>query len=131
MRKGLFVVFLLFFTIVCYAQTSHTGKTARFSNTIPSDSISSSHFGLKSKVYLTGDVNGDDVVNVLDIVDLARYLNGNARSVFLKSNADINGDGKINQADLNSLSALIIDDMPVEAPEVETLRGDSNGSPTL
>lgn len=130
MRKGLFVVFLLFFAAVCHAQTSHTGTTARSSSIISGDSIFSSvKSGIKAKVLLEGDVNGDDLVNVLDIVDLARYLKGKARSAFVKSNADINRDGIINQADLNSLSMLIIDDMPVTTPELEPLRGDSNGSP--
>ena len=132
MRKGLFVVFLLFFAIVCHAQTSHTGTTARFSNTISSDSvISPAKSGIKAKVLLEGDVNGDDQVNVLDIVDLARYLKGKARTAFVKTNADINGDGVINKADLTSLSLLIVEDMPVMTPELEPLRGDSNGNPKL
>ena len=130
MKKGLFVVFLLFFAIVCHAQTSHTRATARSSSIISDDSIYSSvKSGIKAKVLLEGDVNGDDLVNVLDIVDLARYLKGKARTAFVKSNADINHDGVINKADLNSLSVLIIDDMPVTTPELEPLRGDSNGSP--
>ena len=55
-----------------------------------------------------GDVNGDNVVNALDIVDIIKYTKGAPRSVFKVAQADINGDGKVDAADAHALSLYII-----------------------
>lgn len=56
---------------------------------------------------LNYDVNGDKVVNAVDVVDIVRYTKGTKRSVFVVSKADVNGDGKVNIDDASALSDLI------------------------
>ena len=56
---------------------------------------------------LNYDVNGDKVVNAVDVVDIVRYTKGTKRSVFVVSKADVNGDGKVSIEDASSLSDLI------------------------
>ena len=48
---------------------------------------------------LSGDVNGDDGVNMMDIVLLQQYLN-NWDVAISESNADVTGDGNINMMDI-------------------------------
>lgn len=53
---------------------------------------------------LIGDLNGDGVVNILDVVSLVGFiLNGG-----FDSSADVNGDGEINVLDVVSLVNLIL-----------------------
>ncbi len=58
---------------------------------------------------IAGDINGDGKINVLDIVALVNYINGNIPDNFLYYNADINGDGNVGLSDLTSLIELILD----------------------
>ena len=51
------------------------------------------------------DVNGDDMVNVKDIVDLVNYRNGN--STLNASAADVNGDGTVDENDINAVRKSI------------------------
>jgi hypothetical protein len=54
---------------------------------------------------MQGDVNSDDVVNILDIVQLANMiLSGN-----YADNADLNNDGEINILDVVALVNIILD----------------------
>jgi len=53
---------------------------------------------------MQGDVNGDEVVNILDIVQLANMiLSGN-----YEDNADLNNDGEINILDIVALVNIIL-----------------------
>ena len=53
---------------------------------------------------MQGDVNGDEVVNILDIVQLANMiLSGN-----YEDNADLNNDGEINILDVVALVNIIL-----------------------
>ena len=53
---------------------------------------------------MQGDVNGDEVVNILDIVQLANMiLSGN-----YADNADLNNDGEINILDVVALVNIIL-----------------------
>ena len=83
------------------------------------------------------DVNGDGSVNGADIIDIVKYVNGQARSVFKTSKADINGDGQIDLEDAKVLSIILIGgELPTanyNEPEEDTigiLRGDSITNPT-
>ena len=53
-----------------------------------------------------GDVNGDDVVNAQDVVDLIMYIIGENDLDF--NAADVNGDGVINSADVIMVSNSIL-----------------------
>jgi PKD repeat protein len=54
-----------------------------------------------------GDVNGDNNINVLDVVWMVQHLNGNTPSGFLANNADVNSDAVINITDLTGLISLV------------------------
>jgi hypothetical protein len=47
-----------------------------------------------------GDVNGDETVNVADIVGIMNAIRGRHSATFDKRAADTNSDGKVNAEDL-------------------------------
>ena len=54
---------------------------------------------------LLGDINNDEVINVIDVVVLVNMiLEGNNQN----NNADLNGDGSINVIDVVTLVNLIL-----------------------
>ena len=54
--------------------------------------------------FQQGDINGDDIVNVLDIVQLVNYVLANE----YEENADLNGDGIVNVLDIVQLVNIIL-----------------------
>ncbi len=50
--------------------------------------------------YLVGDTNGDGIVNVLDLLRLARAFGATAGDAGYDAAADVNGDGAVNGVDL-------------------------------
>ena len=64
---------------------------------IPVNQVTSIEFkGAPSK----GDVNGDNVINYIDIMELSRYIMGALTEKFEPTAADVNDDGLINVADI-------------------------------
>ena len=55
--------------------------------------------------FIMGDVNGDDVVNILDVVIIVQIIIGNEDSVI---SADFNQDGVINVIDVVQLVGIVI-----------------------
>jgi serpin B len=55
-----------------------------------------------------GDVNGDFIFNLADIVSFQRWLNGKDNSVIINSGADANGDGKFDVFDLIAMRKKLI-----------------------
>ena len=55
---------------------------------------------------ITGDLNSDDVVNILDIIQLANMI----LSGEYVDNADLNGDGTLNILDIIFLANIILED---------------------
>ncbi len=49
---------------------------------------------------LSGDANGDGIVNVLDVIALVNYYTENEPETFCFANADVNDDGLINVLDV-------------------------------
>lgn len=58
---------------------------------------------------IPGDVNGDGVVNVTDIVATVNYIMEKPVDSFNKEAADLNGDGKINVTDIVMMVSIIMD----------------------
>ncbi len=58
--------------------------------------------------YYRGDMNGDDKVNVTDIVAIANRIMGNPSGSFIERNADLNGDNKVNVTDVVILANLVM-----------------------
>lgn len=55
-----------------------------------------------------GDVNGDGLVNIADVVALVGYILGETPDVFYEDAAELNDDGIINITDVTSLIGIIL-----------------------
>ena len=55
-----------------------------------------------------GDVNGDETVNVADIVGITNAIMGRHSATFDKRAADVNGDGSVNAEDIIGIVNMII-----------------------
>ncbi|HHN48472.1 MAG TPA: hypothetical protein ENN08_06030, partial [Bacteroidales bacterium] len=58
--------------------------------------------------FLTGDANGDGVVNILDAVVTVAFIMGNNPQPFIFEAADVNGDGMINIQDVVLIVNIIM-----------------------
>lgn len=57
---------------------------------------------------LSGDANGDEIVNAADIVEVVNYIMGQPSGAFDISAADLNGDGVVNAADIVAMVNIIM-----------------------
>ena len=57
---------------------------------------------------LLGDVNGDGIVNVTDVVCLVSYILGTNTTDIILEAADVNGDGDINITDAVGITNIIL-----------------------
>ena len=64
--------------------------------------------GSFEKNIIMGDVNGDGVVNVTDIVATVNYIMEKPSDGFNKEAADLNGDGEINVTDIVKMVTIIM-----------------------
>lgn len=60
-------------------------------------------------VSLIGDVNGDNFVNVSDIVCVVNHILGKTNDVFSFDRADVNGDSKVNVTDIVCIISIVMD----------------------
>ncbi len=67
------------------------------------------YFTYKAPPIIMGDVNGDGVVNVTDIVATVNYIMEKPSDGFNKEAADLNGDGEINVTDIVMMVSIIMD----------------------
>ena len=58
---------------------------------------------------IMGDVNGDGVVDVEDVVGIVNYILNEPADDFIEANADLNGDGKIDVDDVVTVVNIILD----------------------
>ena len=75
-------------------------KSTHTSNTTVDARDFSKTTNVRAGGSMLGDVNGNSKVNMLDAVDLIRYLSGATDGLTNKDNADLNKDGKITDDDL-------------------------------
>ena len=73
-------------------------------------------------LFLPGDVNGDDEVNITDITMLIQYLLTGTGNIDAAA-ADINGDDEVNITDVTSLIAIIINEETEPQTETFTIDG--------
>ncbi len=59
------------------------------------------------KEIFKGDVNDDDVINIIDLVRIKKY-SANATVEVIKENADTDGDGDVTATDIASVAATIL-----------------------
>ena len=57
----------------------------------------------------SGDVNGDGIVNIADIVELLNHLNGKATKNYQETEADANNDGSVDYNDVKSIADIILE----------------------
>ena len=57
------------------------------------------------------DVNGDGVINAADIVEMVNAKNNKASDKFVLKYADIDGDKKITQSDIDAVVKIILKNM--------------------
>ena len=127
MRKCFFLVLMMAFCSLSWAQDVNNNE--QVSDSVKEVVDGGAHRDVKKVAGTTtptviGDVNGDNVVNALDIVDIIKYTKGSPRSVFKVAQADINGDGKVDAADANALSLYIIGES-IPAVGGEEIKGSS------
>ena len=58
--------------------------------------------------YILGDANGDEQVNVTDIVATVNYIMNKPSDDFNKYAADVNGDGEVNVTDIVGMVNIIM-----------------------
>ena len=58
--------------------------------------------------FLLGDVNGDGLVDIVDVTTLANHLLGKFNKVFIEKAADVNGDNSIDIVDVTRLASIIL-----------------------
>ena len=77
---------------------------------LPHESVNESiYLGLGDVIL--GDVNGDSIINVLDIVNIVNFILAYSEPNFQESiAADINEDGTINVLDIIAIVSIIIQD---------------------
>ena len=63
-------------------------------------------------VFLKGDANGDEKVDVADIVEMVNAKKDQPLEKFNKRNADITGDGDITDADITEVTKIILLPLP-------------------
>ena len=63
---------------------------------------------IEKPAFIPGDVNGDGLVNVTDIVATVNYIMEKPSSNFNEKAADLNGDGKVNVTDIVMMVSIIM-----------------------
>lgn len=66
------------------------------------------YFNIIPAKYLKGDVNGDGLVNVTDIVETVNYIMEKPSNKFNKEAADVNGDSEVNVTDIVMMVSIIM-----------------------
>lgn len=84
----------------------YTGETDYFE--VKCDDISQLYTQEATSITLKGDVNGDHVVNISDIVDTINYIHGNPPADFNITAADLNADGDVNEKDITMIIDIIL-----------------------
>ena len=78
--------------------------------------------------FIEGDVNSDGETDVVDVVDIARYVVGTPAETFVPILADINNNGEVNVGDAVALVNEIAGDQnfvkPWRAPQQNSVAGD-------
>lgn len=85
-----------------WQNTTYTSVLADMQNWL-TQRIAKLDVSFAETVFVTGDVNGDGVVNISDAVALLRYLAGDESVNIIIGNSDMNGDGTVNISDAVTL----------------------------
>ncbi|WP_295085315.1 LamG-like jellyroll fold domain-containing protein [Ruminococcus sp.] len=94
----------------CYIGKSYYSDDSYFKGSIDNIKIykcALTHREITDKVVIKGDVNGDEVLSVADLVTMQRYLLGNV-SLSNWENGDLNNDSRMDVFDLCLIRKLLI-----------------------
>ena len=65
---------------------------------------------IKLRDFDMGDVNGDSIINVTDVMMTVNYILGNVIEAFIEENADVDGSGEIDVTDVMRMVQIILMD---------------------
>ena len=68
--------------------------------------IGASYYPVNNDCLITGDINNDSIINILDIVQIVNLIIW--ENVILDCNADVNSDNEVDVLDIISIINLII-----------------------
>lgn len=74
----------------------------------PKDNVESRYRYMIAGGYVKGDANDDLKVNAADLVEMVNAKNNKASTRFVLKNADIDGDKKITQSDIDAVVKIIL-----------------------
>jgi hypothetical protein len=97
-------------SVIALLLDKETGKitnAAKFKFDKGSDSGNGGFVFFEEDGNLPGDANGDGQVNDADIQEMVKYIMGRPSSRFMKKNADVNNDEKVNVADIVRVASMI------------------------
>lgn len=63
---------------------------------------------IKDTPSIPGDINGDDAVNILDLIGFKKLFAGNTESIEYSAHLDVSGDKIIDTPDLAALRRKIL-----------------------
>ena len=87
---------------------SNVVLTAKSGNNVSSIYSDQANITLTIGSFSLGDVNGDDYINVTDVVCMVYDILGQTQAGFIRIAADINGDGEVNITDVTAVVAMIL-----------------------
>ncbi len=99
----------------------HDGKVISVNETVASGyTLVNSTTSETLKIIVNGDVNGDGIVNGVDIIRAKKHLNGdNLQSSYIEA-IDFDHDGKYTNSDVDMMAAAVLEG-PCEMPDTDDL----------
>ena len=80
-----------------------------YSQALTDKEVKSIYDATVTYTFLKGDVNGDNIVNAADIVEVINYIMGNPSEKFNIIAAEMNGDGVVNIADIVQIVNIVFE----------------------
>lgn len=105
---------LVFITLEANEGLLLGSKEAIIKNQVMSDIIGEvfkwedTTFQIEIVNYTKGDVNGDEIINIADVVEVSNYIMGSPSDKFNLDAADTNDDGEVNAEDVVKIMDLIM-----------------------
>lgn len=76
---------------------------------------------VQAQTVIKGDANNDKVVSLLDVIETSNAILGKPSANYNATNADFNGDGHVNAADIVGILNMIIADKPAALTKADLI----------
>ena len=76
---------------------------------------------VQAQTVIKGDANNDKVVSLLDVIETSNAILGKPSANYNATNADVNGDGHVNAADIVGILNMIIADKPAALTKADLI----------